>query len=226
METLTCEQIRQIDRLAIEHLGIPGVVLMENAGRGAALVVEGLIRRHLKLVMADARIAIVCGGGNNAGDGYVIARHLAVAGCQVCVYAAKDPQTLRGDAAINAAIVRNMGLSLCAIGDRAQLAAHCGAWNGAHVLVDALLGTGLGGVIRPEILSVIERINAAQALQVVAVDIPSGLHGDTGDAPQGAVRADVTVTFVAPKRGFQMAVAKPFVGRVVVVGAQRPDPDP
>lgn len=224
METLTCDQIRQIDHLAIKHLAIPGVVLMENAGRGAAGVVKRLIRRRLKLAMSDTHIAIVCGGGNNAGDGYVMARHLAAGGCQVCVYAAKDPQLLRGDAAINAAIVRNIGLPVRTIYTEAELMSQCGEWDRAHVLVDALLGTGFHGVIRHQMLSIIERINASAVSQVVAVDIPSGLHGDTGDAVGAAVCADVTVTFVAPKTGFQMAVAKRYLGRVVVVGIGIPSP--
>ncbi len=218
MRRLTCDQIRRIDRMAIEELGIPGVVLMENAGRRAAAVVRRLVRRRLALSCSEARVVIVCGGGNNGGDGYVIARHLANWGLQVEVYSTVDPQVLGGDAATNATIAGRMGLAIHPIIDSAQLAAQCGTWSRAHVLVDALLGTGFRGPIRDHAASVIRCVNESGAAMVVAVDIPSGLDGDSGEAPAGAVKADVTVTFVAAKQGFDAPFAKALVGRVVVAG--------
>ena len=204
--------------MAIEQLKVPGVVLMENAGRRAAAVVRRALRRRLATPLADAQVAIVCGGGNNGGDGYVIARHLASWGLHVQVYAASEPQNLLGDAAVNATIVRHMGLPIHPILDTNGLAAHCESWRSANVLVDALLGTGFHGPVRAHAASVIVQINQCRPGLVVAVDIPSGLDGDSGEAPSGAVRADVTVTFVAAKRGFDSPAARPLVGRVIVAG--------
>ncbi len=215
---LSCEQVRRIDRLAVEQLEIQSIVLMENAGANAARAIQRAVRRRLKVTPDRMRVAIVCGGGNNGGDGYVIARHLAIEGAQVHLYAAKDPDALDGDAAVNATIARHMGLPIERIEEDAALAAAAGAWGDAHVLVDALLGTGFRGSLRPHMRAVIERINFCGASLVVAVDIPSGLDGDSGAAPSGAVRADLTVTFVALKRGFAAVTARVFLGRVVVAG--------
>jgi len=216
MRRLSCDQIRRIDRLAIEQLGIPGVVLMENAGRRAAAVVRRLVRRRLNLPLHTARATIICGGGNNGGDGYVMARHLVGWGMQIQVYSAVDVASLRGEAAINASIVRRMCLPIHSVVDAAQLTARADAWNTAHILVDALLGTGVRGSVREHAAAVIGRINRAGATHVLSVDVPSGLDGDSGEAPVCAVRADVTVTFVASKRGFDAPSAKPHIGRVIV----------
>ena len=111
-----------------------------------------------------------------------------------------------------------MGLAIHPIVDSVQLAAQSDSWSGAHVLVDALLGTGARGSIRGHAAAIIRRINDSDAALVVAVDIPSGLNGDSGEAPRGAVKADVTVTFVAAKRGFDEPTAKRLLGRVIVAG--------
>jgi NAD(P)H-hydrate epimerase len=227
MDALSRDQVRRIDQLAIEKYGMPGVVLMENAGRASAEIILSLIRDELTLHPAHARVAVLCGGGNNGGDGYVIARHLHNAGCAVTLFAASDPDKLSGDARINYTIVERMRLPLRIVTTPALLhtAETETELESAQVIVDALLGTGFHGAVRSELASVIEHCNALRerGKKVVAIDVPSGLDCDSGAPSNAVVRADVTVTFVAQKRGFLSPSATPFLGRVCVadIGAPR-----
>lgn len=207
---LSRDEVREVDRRAIDEYGVPGVVLMENAGRGAA---ELLVRQGIA-----GEVVICCGAGNNGGDGYVMARHLELAGNRVQVLSICPLEQLRGDARINAEIARRAGIDLCEVTDAS-------AWRtdltGAAWIVDALLGTGLQGAVRPAYAAAIEAINAAGA-RVLAVDLPSGLDCDTG-APCGpCIRADVTATFVAWKRGFAAPSAAAFLGPVHVIDIGAP----
>ncbi len=223
MDTLLSrDQVRRVDRLAIEELGIPGIVLMENAGRNAAGVIFDLLCDELALDPAKARVAVLCGGGNNGGDGYVIARHLHNRGVSVRVYTTVDPATLKGDAAVNHTICAKMGLPIERITTAQQVATHAQGWSGAHVVVDALLGTGFRGEVRAHLADVIKRCNALAGPKVVAIDLPSGLDCDTGGPSNATVQADVTVTFVAPKIGFDAPSATRYVGRVVVADIGTP----
>ena len=235
MLVLSREQVRKADRIAIDEYKIPGVVLMENAGRSVADEVLALGRTlgfsretidGWQPVKGGAalHVAVLCGGGNNGGDGYVIARHLHNAGVIATVYAAIDPVELRGDAAINRAIIDTMELPRIDILDDGELNAATPELEKAHILVDALLGTGFKGEVRPHLANVIRRCNALALndKKVVAVDVPSGLDCDTGAPSNSTVRADVTVTFVAMKKGFANMNAKPYTGRVVVAGIGAP----
>ncbi|MEE9212091.1 MAG: NAD(P)H-hydrate epimerase [Phycisphaeraceae bacterium] len=223
MPTLTRQQIREVDRLAIEQLGIPGVVLMENAGRHVAETVLELMETELHLVPSDARAAVFCGGGNNGGDGYVIARHLANAAVDVTAYAAKDPAALNGDAALNHAIAARMGLVEPLFNPEHPVVVGSTRLQ-PHVVVDALLGTGFQGQVRDDLAAVIDQCNALRATgaAVVAVDLPSGLDCDSGEPANAVVEADVTVTFVAAKKGFANAAAGPYVGRIIVADIGAP----
>jgi len=222
MLTLTREQVRQIDRLAIEELGIPGVVLMENAGRNAAEVVLDMIESELQMVAQDAKVAILCGGGNNGGDGYVIARHLSNAGVRVVACAIKPIDDLTGDAAVHARVAERMGLVKPCAGPE-LLHGELDAL-GPNIVVDALLGTGFEGQVRDDLAAVIDICNALReaGASVVAVDVPSGLDCDTGEPANATVAADVTVTFVAVKSGFAQPAAEAWVGRVVPVDIGTP----
>jgi len=211
---LTREQVRQIDRIAIEQYGIPGVVLMENAGRGTA--------QHVMEMLGGAegkRIVAACGGGNNGGDGFVIARHLHNAGADVTVLMAAEPDRLSGDAATNFRIIQAMGLPVMPARTAEQITQASDALAGADAIIDALLGTGFAGQVREPLDDLIEHINAAgqRGVKVVAVDIPSGLDCDTGLPGGIAVRASLTVTFVAPKVGMLEPAAADYVARLVVV---------
>jgi NAD(P)H-hydrate epimerase len=213
---LSREQVRAIDRRAMEEFGVPGVVLMENAGRGAADVLRSL--------GISGPVVICCGKGNNGGDGFVIARHLDNAGVPVRVLLFSRPEDLSGDAAVNYYIIAKAGVRILVYADasldenalRAEFVS--AAW-----VVDALFGTGLAGPVRAPFDRVIAAINAGPA-RVLAVDIPSGLDCDTGQPLGTMVRAEHTVTFVAPKKGFAEPAAQPWLGQVHVVdiGAPRP----
>jgi NAD(P)H-hydrate epimerase len=220
--SLTREQVREVDRLAIEELGMPGILLMENAGRGAAELARRLLGRGPEPGLA----LVLCGAGNNGGDGWVVARHLSLAGVRVLVGALQPAAEARGDAATMRAIAERMGLAVRGVGDEAGLAAARVDLERERValVVDGLLGTGFRGVVRPDVARAIRwtedlRLRGAR---VLALDVPSGLDCDSGAAAEPTVRADLTATFVAPKRGFRARSARPFLGRVVTVSIGAP----
>jgi NAD(P)H-hydrate epimerase len=208
MSALTRDQVREIDRRAMDEYGLPGLVLMENAGRGCVL--------SLLSHGCQGPVVICCGKGNNGGDGFVMARHLEARGIAVKVLLLADPNSLCGDAATNHAIALKCGIPievLTATITAAEIDRHL---QGADWIVDALLGTGAQGDPQPPISTVIERINAGPARKF-AVDLPSGLNCDTGEPATPTIRADVTCTFVAPKCGFHNPAAAPFLGTVEVL---------
>jgi hydroxyethylthiazole kinase-like uncharacterized protein yjeF len=210
---LSRAEVREIDRHAIEDLGIPGVVLMENAGRAVAAAVQDL------LVGASApNVAVLCGRGNNGGDGYVAARHLMVAGVPVAVYLLCDPADVQGDARVHLGVLTRMSACIAHAVGPADLT----ALARATVVVDALLGTGLAGAVREPYRGVIAFMNDLSR-PTIAVDIPSGLDCDTGAPLAIAVRATRTVTFVAPKKGFANPASRHFTGDVIIahIGAPR-----
>jgi len=165
---------------------------------------------------------VLCGGGNNGGDGYVIARHLHIAGVTVEVYAASDPTRLSGDALTNRKIIERMPLAHYNILTERQLAAASADWNRAHIVVDALLGTDFTGEVRPQLAAVIERCNELTRPLVVAIDLPSGLDCDTGRPSNATIRAHWTLTFVAMKQGFKFKRAKEYAGKILVCGIGAP----
>lgn len=222
MPPLTRKQVREVDRLAIHEYGVPGVVLMENAGRNAAEIILDLLLREKRIAPETGRVVVLCGGGNNGGDGYVIARHLANFGVPVTVQAAVDPARLTGDAAVMADIWGKLGNPVQVLAT-SDLDAAVGVWREADILVDALLGTGFHGQVRPELAAVIDRLNATPGPTVVAVDVPSGLDCDMGQPSNATVRAALTVTFVDTKTGFGQPGAAAYTGRVVVADIGIPD---
>lgn len=217
--SLSRDAVREFDRRAIEVYGLPGVVLMENAGRNAARLLVDLWP-HAGL------IAVVCGRGNNGGDGFVIARHLELHGRRVRILLAVDPGSIAGDAAMTRAVASRAGIPIVPLAT-----ADPGAWRqalaDATVVVDALLGTGATGAPRGGVATAITAIDAWRGVtptgRILSVDLPSGLDCDTGAAPGACVRADATATFVARKRGFDMPGAEVFTGAVHVldIGAPR-----
>ena len=198
MKVATTEQMREMDRRAIQELGVPGLVLMENAGTAVARHTEAVLRHT-----GARRVHVVCGTGNNGGDGLVAVRHLAAMGVPVTYAIAGDPERMREDAAANLAMARSLGIPTAA------------AIPPDAVVVDALLGTGTGGAPRGAVAQAIEAILAA-GRPVVAVDQPSGVDSDTGQVPGIAVTAEVTVTFGVPKPGLLLYPAARHVGRLVV----------
>lgn len=216
--SLSRDQARAFDAAAMRHLGLPGAVLMENAGRGAA---EHILHRFglgPSEVIPGTRAVVLCGGGNNGGDGYVVARHLHIAGLGVELYSTVGRERLGGDAAMNRDAAALLGLEVRSIEDAESLARADERWSGAGVLVDGLLGTGFQGELREPLAAVLRAANAAQVGRRVSLDLPSGLDCDTGKAADPTFRADLTVTFVARKRGFDAPGAEAWTGRVVVAG--------
>ena len=193
------EAMRATDRWAIEERGIPSLALMERAGEGLARVVAEQI--------PAGRIAIVCGKGNNGGDGLVVARLLRQAGRDADVLLAAEPDALRGDAAEQ---LRRLP------GDP-PLAFDPGRLDGAEGIVDALLGTGATGAPKPPLAAVIEAISGA-AGRVVAADVPSGVDASTGEVAGVAVHAAATATFHAAKPGLWIHPGKAHAGAVEVIG--------
>lgn len=208
---LTREQVRQIDRIAIEQIGIPGVVLMENAGRHAAQAILELLPNP-----AAARVCVLCGPGNNGGDGFVVARYLHNAEARVTILLACEPQKITGDARVNYEIAQRMSLPMHPILTPDQLAQNQAHLRDCDVIVDALLGTGFTGQPRPPMDQIIRAISAVRGPTIVAIDVPSGLDCDTGQPADPCVRADLTVTFVAPKAGFDKCPAPQYLGRIIV----------
>ncbi|HWP85194.1 MAG TPA: NAD(P)H-hydrate dehydratase [Terriglobia bacterium] len=195
IKVLTARQMRETDRVTIEEMGVPGMVLMENAGRS---VVAALERRFPAL--AEERIAILCGKGNNGGDGLVVARHLRMRGHRPLVVLLADPAALAGDARANYDLLLKHGITLAVARDAREWAGLGRELNAATLLVDAILGTGLSGPVEGFLLEVIRDVNRSFAPeQIVAVDIPSGLGSDSGALLGESVRAGCTVTFTAPK---------------------------
>jgi NAD(P)H-hydrate epimerase len=208
---LTAAQMRALDRAAMDTLGVPGLVLMENAGRGVA----ELVRRERPSI-AGTEVRIVCGGGQNGGDGFVAARHLANWGARVRVLLVADRAKVAGDAATFLRVLATA--SQVPIDDLAQ-AVDPAIWRehlaGAEVVVDALFGTGLRADVTGVPAAAIGAMNEVRALRV-AVDVPSGLDADTGLVRGAVVRADLTATMGAYKPGLVLDPGVP-VGRIAVV---------
>ena len=197
-------QVREIDRRAVEQYGIPGVVLMENAARAVSDAAMEMLGGSERLA-----VMIVCGGGNNGGDGLAVARHLHNRGCAVQVALAVEPGVYRNEALVNWGIVRAMGLAVITIGE-----AEGRLRGGVDLVVDALFGTGLSAPPRePGAL----RVLAGCGMDTLSIDIPSGMDCDTGEVlGDVCVRARRTVTFVAEKIGFANPKSRQYLGDVVV----------
>jgi NAD(P)H-hydrate epimerase len=193
--------MREADRRCIEELGIPGAVLMNSAGQ--AVFNE----------ISQGPVGIVCGKGNNGGDGYVVARLSLLAGYETRVVLLADPNSIQGDARIFLDAFRNVGGHVTCLEDPENVPEALKALSECAVLVDAILGTGIAGEVRG-----IARvaIDAWPKVPTIAVDIPSGLNADTGAVCGVAIRADKTVTFHLAKHGLVKPEAAQYVGDLVV----------
>lgn len=211
-ETMSRDEVRDVDRRAIEEFGLPGVVLMENAARGC---VDWLLESGV-----SGRVVVCSGRGNNGGDGFVIARHLENAGCDVRVLLFCDPAALRGDAAVNFEVIKRAGSDIGVVDSAVSAEQLNDEFAGAEWVIDALLGTGTRGSLRDPFPAIITAINQSAA-KVLAVDLPSGLDCDAGtpvDSSQPVVvEADMTATFVARKLGFENPDSVRFTGDVRVI---------
>ncbi len=201
MKAVSVAQMREADRRCIEELGIPGAVLMENAGAA--------VYRELR----PGPVGVVCGKGNNGGDGFVVARRALAAGRATSVVLLADPDEIKGDAALHMHTYQRLGGIITIARNEPALAAAYAALVHCHTLVDAILGTGVRGEVRGFLY---EAITTWPLIYTVAVDVPSGMDADTGTSSGCCIRADVTVTFQFPKRGFENPAAAPYLGRLEV----------
>ena len=192
MKFCTAAEMRRLDEKTIKECGLPGVVLMENAGRAAAVLTAKRLGK-----MSGLKVAVVCGRGNNGGDGFVMARIFHGWGASVRVFLLCEKEKVSGDARVNLDVILKMGLEVVEIrqeeeADRLEV-------DGAGLVVDAILGTGLNSEVQGVYRLAIDKINASGAF-VAAVDIPSGVDADTGRILGTAVRANLTATFRSEER--------------------------
>ena len=207
LKVTTAEQMREFDRRAADEYCVPSIVLMENAGSSVFQeVVETLESVRGK------RVAVVAGGGNNGGDGFVAARHLHDAGASVQVLLLADPQKVSGDARTNLDILTRSGI---AIGVMPSLEDVREVLENCDLIIDAIFGTGLKGKVEGFAAEVIRLINSVPR-PTLAVDIPSGLDANTGQVLGVCVQADITVTFALPKVGLVTYPGVKYVGRLVI----------
>ena len=210
---LSCAEVRECERRAIEDLGLASLVLMENAGRGLAELLLSL--------GAAGRVVVCCGKGNNGGDGLVLARHLDNRQVPVRVLLFARPTELSPDAALNYRVLAGSGPELIVYEAEPDWAHLAGELAAAEWVVDALFGTGLRGPLRPPFDRIVAAINDGPA-RVLAADIPSGLDGDTGRPLGPTVRAAHTGTMIAWKRGFAQPGASEWTGQVHLIDTGLP----
>jgi len=210
MRVLNSAQMREADRRTIEDIGIPSLVLMENAGRQAVAAMESMYSDLL-----DRQIALLCGRGNNGGDGFVIARTLAQRGADVSVFLLASVDDVRGDARVNLEILGRLGLTVIEIGDSQAWELHVSEVADCSLIVDAIFGTGLRAPVTGLIESVIADVNAS-GIPVVAIDVPTGLSADSADEVGPSIHAGLTVTLAAPKLPLVLPPAEAHAGSIVI----------
>jgi hydroxyethylthiazole kinase-like uncharacterized protein yjeF len=214
VKILSAAEMREVDCLTTSRYGIPGLALMENAG---ASVAEYITQRWPKF--AQRRIVVLCGKGNNGGDGFVVARRLRESGAKPEVFLFAAPEEMQGDAATNYERWQEMAGALHPVLNSGDLQTIKPALESADIIIDALLGTGTRGAVEGLFAETIEAVNRRRGpvrSAVVAVDIPSGLVADTGEAMGACINAAYTITFTAPKTGMIFGTAGDHTGQVIV----------
>src|SRR5438132_12474954 len=210
MRVLTAAQMREADRRTIEDVGIPSLVLMENAGRQVVAALEAI---HTDIL--DRQVAVLCGRGNNGGDGFVVARTLLQRGADVSVFLIGQVSDVRGDARVNLDILGRLGGTVVELADGQAWELHLSEIRDCNLIVDAIFGTGLNTPVRGMIESVITDINAS-GIPVVSIDLPSGLSADSCDPIGESIEAGTTVTLAAPKLPLVLPPAENRAGDIVI----------
>lgn len=211
MRLVTASEIREMDSLAIKEMGISGTVLMENAARGAVRVFIDYFEPS-----PGSSITILCGRGNNGGDGYVMARYLHEIGMNVRVAVIGDMSRISGDALVNLEILGRIGVEINEIESDEKWKSFNDAIKSCDFIIDGLLGTGLNSPVRGSFKNVIDDVNAS-GKRVMSIDIPSGLNADNGKVMGAAVKADITVTFGFPKPGLLVFPGADFAGHLALI---------
>ena len=210
MRILNSSQMREADRRTIDDIGIPSLVLMENAGRQAVAAMEAMYPD-----LSDRQVGILCGRGNNGGDGFVVARTLAQRGVDVSVFLLGRVAEVKGDARINLEILGRLGITVVEVADSQAWELHFSEVSDCNLIVDAIFGTGLNAPVTGLIESVIADINTS-AIPVVAIDLPSGLSADSHEPIGPAIDASLTVTLGAPKLPLVLPPAENKAGDIVI----------
>ena len=210
MRVLNTTQIREADRLTIEEIGVPSMVLMENAGRQTVIALEGRFSD-----LDERRVAILCGRGNNGGDGFVVARTLKQRGVEATVFVIGTISDIEGDARRNLEILGRIGMPVVEIADEQSWELHYSEISGFDIIVDAILGTGVKLPLVGLLQTLAADINGL-AIPVVSVDLPTGLSADSHDVTGEAIEATLTVTMGAPKLPLVLPPAEIYGGDVVV----------
>ena len=217
MRVLNTKQMRDADRRTIEEIGIPSIVLMENAGRQVVAAIESTFD-----TIGSMHVAVLCGRGNNGGDGFVVARTLLEHDVDVSVFLVGRAADVKEDARINLDILRNLGVDVVEVGDAAAWELHATDVLGADLIVDALFGTGLTSPLSGIFETVIADVNTS-ARPVVAVDLPSGLSADEPEVRGPAIDATVTVTLAAPKLPLVLPPGETRAGNLVIADVGIPE---
>jgi NAD(P)H-hydrate epimerase len=202
--------MREADRRAIDEIGIPSLVLMENAGRQVVAAMEAV---HEDL--GDRRVAILCGRGNNGGDGFVVARTLLQRGVDVSVFLIGQVAEVRGDARVNLDILGRLGLTVVEIADSQAWELHFSEIADCTLIVDAIFGTGLNAPLSGLMETVVADVNGA-GIPIVSIDLPSGLSADTPDPIGDSIEAGLTITLAAPKLPLVLPPAETRAGDIVI----------
>ena len=210
MRVLNAAQMREADRRTIHDIGIPSLVLMENAGRQVVAAMEAM---HGELL--HDRVAILCGRGNNGGDGFVVARTLVQRGVDVAVFVLGAVAEVRGDARVNLEILGRLGVTVIEVANSEAWELHMSEVTDCALVVDAIFGTGLNAPVSGLIESVIADVNAA-GLTVVSIDLPSGLSADSPEPIGESIEADTTVTLGAPKLPLVLPPGERRAGDIVI----------
>src|SRR5206468_1851253 len=210
MRVLNASQMREADKRTIEEIGIPSLVLMENAGRQAVAAMEAMYSDLL-----ERQIGVLCGRGNNGGDGFVIARTLVQRGVDVAVFLIGRVAEVRGDARTNLEILGRLGLTVVEIADSQAWELHFTEISDCSLIVDAIFGTGLNAPISGLMETVVADVNAS-GIPVVSIDVPSGLSADSHEPIGDSIEASMTVTLAAPKLALVMPPAETRAGDIVI----------
>ena len=210
MRILTAAQMREADRFTIEDIGIPALVLMENAGRQVVAAIEAAYEAEL-----EGRVAVLCGRGNNGGDGFVVARTLLQRGIDTSVFVIGAIADIRGDARVNLDILGRLGLTVVEIADEQTWELHFSEVSKCSLIVDAIFGTGLRSSLSGMLETVVADVNAAD-IPIVSIDLPSGISADTPHLIGDCIDASMTVTLAAPKLPLILPPAEAYAGDVVI----------
>jgi len=210
MRILNAAQMREADRYTIEEIGIPSLVLMENAGRQVVAAIEASFEAEL-----HGRVAVLCGRGNNGGDGFVVARTLLQRGIDTAVFVIGAVADVRGDARINLDILGRLGVTVVEINDEQSWELHFSEISQCSLIIDAIFGTGLRSPLGGMLETVVADVNAAD-IPIVAIDLPSGISADTAHLIGDCIDASMTVTLAAPKLPLILPPGEAYAGDVVI----------